>query len=501
MRTKEWDEEMIKRKRDSIDHGDSALASVFWKFSERMSAQLVSIVVSIILARLLTPEDYGIVSVVMILITLCNALVTGGLGNALIQKKDSDELDFSSVFYVSLALAGILYFAVFFLAKPIAVYFQNTDLVWILRIMAIQIPLSAVESVQQANISRQMQFRKFFVATIFGTVVSAFVGIVMAYKGMGPWALVAQYTTNVIVNTTMMFIVGNWRPQWLFSFGRLRQLLSYGLKILGATVLDTGFNELRSIIISMWYSPADLAVYDNGRKYPNMIVTNINASINSVIFPVMSKKQGEAEQIKRLMRSSVRMSSYILSPMLLGFMAIAERFVSVVLTAKWLICVPFIYITCGMCLFYPIHTINIQALNAIGESGKTLKLEFAKKAINIGILVVSVFFGVVAIALGGMLVSLISTYINAIYSKKMFGYSLLSQMKDVAPTLYMAGGMAAIVMLIDHMVIANGWLLLGLDVLIGGGVYVGLSCLFKIDSFHILRQKCVYLLKHFFVAK
>ncbi len=469
--------------------GNSTIGSLVWKFGERMTAQLVSTVVAIILARILTPNDYGIVAIVNIIITICNAFVSGGLGNSLIQKKNADELDFSSMFFFSLGLSGVLYGMVFLLAKPIAVFYNNEILVGIIRVMGLRLPFAAVNSIQQAYISRKMQFRKFFVATLFGTIVSAFVGISMAISGFGSWALVFQYLTNVIIDTTVLFFVGGWRPRLSFSLRRVKELLPFGLKVMGTTLLDTIFNEIRSVIISAKYSPQDLAMYDNGRKYPNLIVTNVNTSIGSVMFPVMSKEQDNRDRIKMTMKRSIEVSCFLVAPMLLGFMACAHRFVSVILTSKWNSCVPYIWITCVMCLFYPIHTINIQALNAIGQSGKTLRLEVIKKVLNIIILLATMQFGVVWIALGAMIVSLASTYINAMFSKEYFGYSFLNQLIDMAPSLLLSVVMAGCVFLFDCKINLNEVLMLFLDILLGIGVYLVGACVFHNKALYILIGK------------
>lgn len=311
----------------------------------------------------------------------------------------------------------------------------------------------------------------------------------MALNNMGPWALVAQYLTNVVIDTIVLFIVGGWYPKWMFSFKRLQLLFGFGVKILGAALLDTAFNELRSIIISARYSTTDLALYDNGRKYPNLIVTNINTSISSVIFPVMSRQQDDKNSIKNMMKKSVKMSTFTIAPLLFGLMAVAERFVEVILTEKWNGCIPYIYITCIMCVFYPIHTINIQALNAVGESAKTLKLEVVKKVLNILILLISMSYGVIGIAVGGMLVSLISTYINAIYSKKMFNYSFVQQIRDILPVIVLSLGMTIIVKIFDRLLVLNSFLMLCLDIIVGGTVYVAGAYIMKLESLEILRSK------------
>ncbi len=464
------------------------MSNLLWKFAERISAQLVSTVVSIVLARILLPEDYGIVSIVMILITICNALVTGGLGNALIQKKDADNVDFSTVFYFSIGLSLIIYILVCFVAAPVAKYYNNEIMKPIICVMGLMIPFAAINSVQQAYISKNMQFRKFFYASMVGIMVSAIVGIVMATNGFGVWALVGQYLSNMIVNTVVLFFVSEWKPKLQFSVNRLTTLLPYGVRIMGVSLSDAIFNEIRGIIISARYSPRDLAIYDNGKKYPMLLVNNINSSIGSVVFPAMSQAQNDQSSIKQMMKKAIKMVTYTVAPLLLGFFAVANRFIEVVLTSKWADSLPFIYLTCIMCLFYPIHTINIQALNAIGRSEKTFGLEIIKKIINVVILVLSMNRGVLIIALGAFVVSLISTYINSFYSKRYFDYSFGEQMKDIVPYLALSVCMCIAVLFIDSTLQINGIIAIIIDCLLGVVIYVGGSFIFKFDVFFVLIQ-------------
>ncbi len=473
----------------SFNSSNGTIGSIFWKFGERITAQLVTTIVTIILARILTPEDYGIVGLVTIIIAVCNAFVTGGFGNALIQKKDSDHLDFSSIFYISIAFSLVLYVLVYFLANPIAFIYNKNQLVPVIRVMAIRLPIAAINSIQHAYIAKHLQFKKFFFSTLIGTIISAFVGIALAVQGFGVWALVVQYLTNVTIDTIVLFFVGGWCPKIEFSMKRVKSLLPFGVKMMGSVVLDTVFQEIRSLIISLKYSTVDLALYDNGKKYPNLIVVNINSSIQSVLFPVMSKQQDSRENIKSIMKKSIRMSTFCIAPLMIGLFACGYRFVDVLLTNKWIDSVPYLRMMCIMCMFYPIHTVNIQALNAIGESGLTLRLEIVKKIINISVLIVTMFFGVFWIAIGAMAVSLLSTYINAAYGKRMFKYSFLEQIKDIVPFLLLSIIMAIVVLVFDYFVSLNGIFMLVMEVLIGGAIYILGAWILRFKELSIVLEK------------
>lgn len=293
-------------------------SGLFWKFGERITAQLVSLVVSVVLARLLMPEDYGSVAMIMVFITIANVFVSSGFGNALVQKKNADDLDFSSVFFVNILVSLVLYAVIFIAAPWVAAFYGMPVLSPALRVLGVRLVFAAVNSVQQAYVSRNMMFRKFFWSTLFGTAVSGIVGIAMAYHGYGVWALVAQYLTNTCTDTLVLWFTVRWRPIPKYSWRRTKSLLAFGWKLLVSSLLDTGYTQLMSLFIGKKYTSADLACYNQGDKYPSVIVTNINASISSVLFPVMSQCQDDPARVKQMTRRAIQVSSYIMWPLMVG---------------------------------------------------------------------------------------------------------------------------------------------------------------------------------------
>lgn len=287
------------------------LSGLFWKFAERILAQLVSLVVSIVLARLLLPEDYGAVSLVTIFITLANVFVVDGLGVSLIQKKDADDVDFSTVFYFNIVFSCAIYFLLYLFAPVLAAFYDMPILCPVVRVLGLKIPIAGINSVQQAFVSRKMIFKKFFFSTLIGTVISAVVGIAMAYYGFGVWALVCQYLINSVIDTIVLWLTVRWRPIRTFSIERMKGLFSYGWKLLVQSLLVTLYGNLRSLVIGKVYSSADLAFYNKGGQFPNLIVTNVDSAINSTLFPAMSKEQNNTERVRAIARrpqSSVLMS-------------------------------------------------------------------------------------------------------------------------------------------------------------------------------------------------
>lgn len=394
----------------------TTLTNLSWKFAERIASQLVSFVVSIILARILTPSDYGSVAMVMIFVTLANVLVEGGFSSALIQKKDADKLDFSTVFYFSIVFSIFLYVALFFSAPYISKFYGEgyEILTPVLRVIGLQVIIYGANSIQQAYVSKKMMFKKFFWATLIGTIVSACIGLSLAFLGYGIWSLVGQQMAMAVTNTIVLYLITRKLPGLMFSFQRLKGLFSYGAKILGASLLVSFFLDLRSLIIGKLYSAKDLAFFDRGRQFPNLLVTNINSSVGAVLFPKMSQEQDDRIRVKQLCRNSIRFSSYVMMPLMLGMAVCAEPLIRVLLTDKWIDCVPFLQLFCITYMFYPMHTANMQAIKAIGRSGTFLVLEIIKKILELISLLIVMKISVTAIAINMAILTTLFTFINAI---------------------------------------------------------------------------------------
>ena len=455
----------------------STLSNLTWKFAERISSQLVSFVVSVVLARILAPSDYGAIAMVTIFVTLANVFVEGGFSSALIQKKDADKLDFSTVFYFSITFSIILY-AILYIAAPYISTFYGKGyeiLTPVLRVIGLQVIIYGANSVQQAYVSKHMMFRKFFWSTLVGTIVSACVGLAMAYSGYGIWALVGQQMTMTVTNTLVLYLVTRKLPGLMFSFKRLKGLFGYGAKILGASLLTTLFLDLRSLIIGKLYSAKDLAFFDRGRQFPNLIVTNINSSVGAVLFPKMSQEQDDKNRIKQTCRNSIRFSSFIMMPLMMGLAACAEPFIRLLLTDKWIESVPFLQLFCIVYMFHPMHTANIQAIKALGHSGTYLRLEVVKKTIELICLILVMKISVRAIAINMAVLTTLFTFINAYPNIKLLGYSFKEQMSDILPNIATSFAMAIIVYVIGKTLPFNDFTLLTVQVLSGISIYIILS--------------------------
>ena len=457
-------------------------SNLIWRFLERFGAQIVAFVVSIILARLLDPVVYGTVALVTVFTTILQVFVDSGFGMALVQKKNSDEIDFSTVFYFNIVICAFLYLIMFILAPFIARFYDNEQLSLIIRILSLVLVVSGFKSIQSVYVTKHLMFKKFFFATLVGTVISAGVGIFMAYKGYGVWALIAQNLLNQGIDTIILWITVGWRPKRVFSFKRLKSLFSFGWKLLASALLDVGYNQLRALIVGKKYSAEDLAYYNRGEQIPNLAISNINNSIDSVLLPSMSIAQEDKQRVKQMLKRSISVSSFVLLPVMAGIAVTANSLVAVLLTEKWNAAIPYMQLFCLIYAFYPIHTANLNAMKAMGRSDYFLKLEIIKKIIGIGLLLGAMWISVQAIVISLLIANLLSLIINTYPNKKILGYGILEQMKDLLPALLLSGIMFGVTYFIYYMDGA-GFMTLVKQVLIGVVVYFTLAALFKVEPF------------------
>lgn len=460
----------------------NVITNFFWRFLERCGAQGVTFIVSIVLARLLDPTVYGTVALVTIFTTIMQVFVDSGMGNALIQKKDADDLDFSSVFYFNMAMCSVLYLIMFFAAPFIASFYRMPELTAIVRVLSLVVVISGVKNVQQAYVSRHLMFKRFFFSTLGGTIGAAVIGIAMAYLGFGVWALVAQMLFNAAVDTTILWITVKWRPKKMFSFQRLKSLFSYGWKLLASSLIDTVYNDLRQLIIGKKYSSGDLAYYNQGKKFPQLIVTNINTSIDSVLLPTMSKAQDDMAAVRSMTRRAIKTSTFLMMPAMIGLAVCAEPLVQLILTEKWLPCVLFLRIFCITYAFYPIHTANLNAIKAMGRSDLFLKLEIIKKTVGIIAILITMWISVQAMAYSFLVTTILNQIINSWPNKKLLNYSYLEQIKDMMPQILLSLGMGAAIYAVSFLHLSASLTLL-IQIPLGVLVYWGGSRIFHVESY------------------
>ena len=471
------------------NQNETIFSALIWKFMERFGVQMSQFVLQLVLARILDPEHYGVLSLMVIFTTLANVFIQRGFNTALIQNKDVTEEDYSSVFWLTGGIAVLLYTALYACAPLIAQFYEIPMLVQPFRVLCLVLFPGAFNSIQLAKISRQMDFKKVFRSNLAAILVSGAVGIALAYMGAGLWALVVQNLLNVTVACLVMWFTVKWRPRLVCNIARVKVLFAYGWKLLVSGLIDTIYNDIYSLVLGKKYDAGTLAYYDRGKQFPQFIINAINTTVQSVMLPAMSANQDDRGKLKSMMRNSITLSSFIIFPMMAGLAGVAEPLVKLLLTEKWLPCVPYMQICCFTFAFYPVHTCNLQAINAMGRSDIFLKLEIIKKLMGVATLAFAVicFDSPMAIAITSMFTGLISCFINASPNKKLAGYSYGEQMKDILPSFLCAAVMFGAVLSV-------GLLKLGtvaticVQVLVGVVVYVALAALFRLAPFRMLLK-------------
>ena len=424
------------KKKDNLQH--IAIINLGWKYLERIIAQGIQLVVTLVLARILMPEDYGIIAIITIFTNILEVFIDSGLGNALIQKKDASKVDFSSVFIFNLFICVLLYSFMFISAPWIAEFYNNKQLTDIIRVLCLTLIISGFKNVQQAYVAKNMLFKKFFYATFIGRLISGSVGIIMAYQGMGVWALVAQQLLSNLMDTLILWLIVDWKPKFEFSNTHIKGLLNYGVKLLLSNLIDKIYWNSRSLIIGKLYTPSDLAFFDRGAQFPNLIVNNINASIDSVMFPVMSKCQDDRIKMRLIIRRAIVISTFAMMPLMACLAGVGETLIPLLLTDKWLPCLPFLYIFCTTCGFESLTTTNVNAIKALGRSDIMLGLELRKKAIGFVILLCAAPFGIMVIGYSCLLYSLVGMIINTRPIRNLLGYGLMDMLKDIKANIFMS---------------------------------------------------------------
>jgi len=466
---------------------NKVISSLIWKFMEVGGTQIIRFIVQVVLARLLCPEDYGIMAILLAFITISDCFVTYGIGTSLVQKKDADDLDYSSIFYMTEVTALVLYLILFFCAPLISKFYHMELLTKILRILAVILFFDAVNAVQTAIVQKTMQFKKLFLSNMGAFLVSGIAGVILAIKGFGVWTLVAQQLLNVFLMTVILWFTVNWRPKFIFSFERVKKLYGFGWKLMFSALLDVLYKQLYSLTIGRVYSKENLGNFNKGEQFPSMIESALDGSIQSVMLPALVAKNENKDELKKMVRKTLKTSCFIVFPCMFGLAGVSNNLVLILLTDKWIGCVPFLILSCFFFLFYPIQITNLTVINANGRSDIYLKLEIIKKVIGLSILFVTLPFGLITMAWGRILSVILATIISMYPNKKIIDYSINKQIKDILPAFILGLLMFFLVYSLGMISISP---ILCLLIQISGGVafYVLNAVIFKMEAYMSLKN-------------
>ncbi len=463
---------------------NKVFSSFFWKISERTLSRFVSLAVSIVLARLLTPDDYSVVGIVSIFFAFASIFISGSFNTALIQKKDANEDDYSTTFTISFLFATVLYIIVFFTAPFIADAYDKQILVPVFRIMGLTFFINSFKSIVCAKISKSLEFRKFFWSTIVGITISAVLGIVLAFKGFGPWALVVQQMSNSFIDTVILFATTRVKIKLKIVKNSFKYIFNFGWKIVAASFVATIYDEINPLIIGLKFTTSDLSFYTKGKSFPSIINSTFGESFSSVLFPVMSNAQDNKQQLLSYTRRFMQISSFFVFPMMLGFAVVGDKFISIFLTEKWLPAFPYILVFCFVYMFTMIQTGNLQVINALGRSDLVLKMEIIKKSAYLVVTFLFILFAKnpIYLACSCAFNTIVASYINSFPNKKLLGYGLKEQLFDLLHNLIVSVVMAAAVYFIGLLNI-NTVLLFIIQILSGAIIYILLNYVTKNPSF------------------
>mgnify|MGYP001031539751 CR=1 FL=1 len=466
---------------------NKTISGVIWKALENGGNQLIRLVISIVLARMLDPANYTTLSLVLIFINIADIFVKRGFSTSLVQSMKADNRDFSSVFWASEAIALALYVVVYFCAPLISRFYEQTDLTKALRVLSVILMTGAFNSVQTAIITRKFEFRKLCVTTLGATVFSGVVGIWMAYKGYGIWALVVNQLLGSVAASLLLWLQDRWVPSFVIDWKRLKQLFGFGWKLMLSDLLNTGYSNLTGLVIGKRFIGDSLAFYNRGNQYPQMIADNLTSVALAVLFPAYSKKQDDKPLLLEMLRKTNRSTALMVFPTMAGMAMVATLLMRVLLTEKWVPSAPFLRILVIVFALYPIEAADLQAINAIGRSDVYLKTEIIKKIFGILALCVAVFRFTtpIAIAWSAAITAVFSLGVTMIASKKLFTYRYLDQLWDMLPPILLSGAMAVAVWGVS--LISMGDLpSLIIQVVCGVAVYLGLAVLFRLKSLDYL---------------
>lgn len=461
--------------------GSKVAHGLFWKLLELLGAQGVQFVVAVVLARLMTPAEYGTIGLIMIFITIANTFVQSGFATALIQRDEVKESDYSSVLRICLLVSVPVYGLLWFASPFVADYYGMPVLAPLLKVMGTVLFPGAVISIQTAYVSRTLNFRQLFKATMAAVFLSGGAAIFLASRGFGVWAMAAQQLVYYLALMTGLFFTVSWRPSGRFEAERVAELFSFGWKILASGLIDTVWMNVYGLIIGKRYSAADLGGYSRGEQFPKLITSNLSAAIQAVLLPAYAKNQKDPETLRRMMKQSIRLSAFAVFPMMAGLMAVSEPLIRVLLTEQWLFCAPYLAIMCICYAFWPIHVTNLQMVTALGRSDLFLKLEIVKKVLGIIILVISIRYGIIGMLLLKAVDELLCTFINAAPVKKLIGYGIFEQYLDMLPAFLAAGLMGMAVFLMNRLSVPDLPLLF-LQILAGAVLYLLFSFIFNRET-------------------
>ena len=466
----------------------------FWSAVDNIANQGVTFLVGLVLARLLTPHEYGLIGYIMILVAVFNSIVDSGFSNALIRKKDAGETDYSTAFIFNLAVSVVLMAAMYLLAVPFSRFFREPQLVLLVRVMSVIVVINALALIQRTRLVKSVDFKTQTKASLISSVSSGAVGLAMAFGGLGVWSLVGQQISRQLINTVCLWILNRWKPTWRFSWSSFRELFGFGWKLLVSGLIDTVWKEIYQLVIGKFYSTSTLGQYTRGKQFSDIFSSNMTSIVQRVSYPVLSSIQDERERMKEGYRKIIRTTMLASFVLLFGLSAVAESLLTVLIGPRWLEAAHYLQIICFAASLYPLHAINLNMLQVQGRSDLFLKLEIVKKIIAVGPLLLGIFIGIDWMLWGSLATSIIAYFLNARYSGTLIGYPIRAQIKDILPSFGVAAAMAACVWPLSLLSLRPVWTLL-VQLCTGAAITIGLCEAFRLPEYLEMKDTALGFLR------
>ena len=458
-----------------------------WSAVERFSVQGVQFIVMIVMARILTPEDYGLVGMLAIFLAVSQSLIDSGFSQALIRKMDRTETDNCTVFYFNIVVGLVLYLILYFLAPLVAKFYDAPSITSIMRVICISVIINSLVVVQRALYTVNIDFKTQAKASLSAAIVSGIIGITMAYKGFGVWSIVTQQLTNLGINAGLLWLFSKWRPRLLYSWKSFRELFSFGSKLMLSGLLDTLYKNIYTLVIGKVFNASSLGHYTRAHQFADFPSSNLTGIMQRVTYPVLCNIQEDDERLKNVYRRFLKLSAFIIFPLMLGLSAVSEPFVEIFIGRQWSYCSSLLQILCFSMMWFPIHAINLNLLQVKGRSDLFLRLEIIKKTIGVTILCVTIPMGLTVMCFGQIVSSIIALTVNTYYTGKLIGVGFFKQMKDLLPTTLLSLVMFAIVFTVVHL-IDDIYLQLLCGIIVGIVIYISASILFRFKEIEELKS-------------
>lgn len=458
------------------------IKGVSWSFIDNMSNQGISFLVGLVLARLLTPEDFGLIGIIAIFISVFNSIVDSGFSSALIRKKNTTNKDYNTVFIINFGISLILCAALYLLAPVIATFFNRPPLANLLKVMSFVIIINAFAIIQRTILVKDIDFKTQTKVSLISSISSGVVGIGMAFTGFGVWALVGQQLSRQGLNTLLLWIYARWYPKLQFSIDSFKELFGFGWKLLVSGLIDTIWREIYQVVIGKCYTPATLGQYTRAQQFGSIFSSNLTVVLQRVSYPVLSSIQDDKTQLKAGYKRIIKVSMLIAFVLMLGMAGCAKPMIQVLVGDQWLPAVPFLQIICFSMMLYPLHALNLNILQVEGRSDLFLRLEIIKKAIAVGPILLGVFCNIYLMLIGSVFTGFISYYLNAYYSGPAIGYSIKEQILDILPSFGIALFMGTVVFGMSFIPISP-FLLFPLQIIIGAAITIILSKKFELPEY------------------